>query len=203
MGTMKRKEREALRRRSEILQAAREIFMQKGYSGTTISAIAKAAELATGTIYLYFESKDALYVELLTEGYTLLVDYLERGVNSSDDPKQAAEATIDAFFDFASDHKPYFDILFFVLQLEQATDWERSFPEAQAKRLTGWETKARNTVETILQQAAPVAEDKRQDRLNAIWAMLAGVVFHFGWQENFPAVAAETKSLLMKAIFTP
>jgi hypothetical protein len=58
-------------------------------------------------------------------------------------------------------------------------------------------------VETILQQSAPVAENKRQDRLNAIWAMLAGVVFHFGWQENFPAVADETKSLLMKAIFTP
>jgi AcrR family transcriptional regulator len=201
MSTNNRKQREALKRRSDILQAARDIFMQKGYSGTTISAIAKGAELATGTIYLYFESKDALYVELLTEGYELLVEYLERGVNASSDPKTAAGETIDAFFDFARDHKPYFDILFFVLQLEQATDWNTSFPEAQAKRLTAWETKARSTVESVLQQAAPVAEEKREDRLNATWAMLAGVVFHFGWQESFPAVAAETKSLLMKALF--
>ena len=44
-------------RRSQILQAAHEVFSRKGYHGATIREIAAAAGVAEGTIYLYFASK--------------------------------------------------------------------------------------------------------------------------------------------------
>ena len=48
-------------REQEILDAALTVFAQKGYGDTRIGDIANAVGIAKGTIYLYFESKDALF----------------------------------------------------------------------------------------------------------------------------------------------
>ncbi len=51
-------------RREEILTAARRVFAERGFRGTTIADIAEEANIALGTIYLYFESKDAVFAAL-------------------------------------------------------------------------------------------------------------------------------------------
>jgi AcrR family transcriptional regulator len=51
-------------RREEILNAARRVFAERGFKGTTIADIADAAGIALGTIYLYFSSKDAVFEAL-------------------------------------------------------------------------------------------------------------------------------------------
>lgn len=55
------------RRMTEIKREARKIFRAEGYSGTRVDLIAKAADLSVGGFYLYFESKEALFSELLAE----------------------------------------------------------------------------------------------------------------------------------------
>lgn len=55
-------------RRSAILCAAREVFAGQGYSATAIDDIAAAAGIAKGTVYLYFSSKEQIYLEALLEG---------------------------------------------------------------------------------------------------------------------------------------
>ena len=47
-------------RRREILQAATELFGQRGYDLTTVQAVAARAGVAAGTVYLYFSSKEAI-----------------------------------------------------------------------------------------------------------------------------------------------
>ncbi len=54
-------------RRTQILDAARECFVQHGFDGTPVSAIVKAAGVAQGTFYLYFDSKQAIVTELQRE----------------------------------------------------------------------------------------------------------------------------------------
>lgn len=61
----KRAEREARRRR--IQSAARPIFTERGFAATSIEQIARQAEMSVGAIYLYFQSKEDLYVSLLPE----------------------------------------------------------------------------------------------------------------------------------------
>jgi AcrR family transcriptional regulator len=51
-------------RREEILDAARRVFAERGFKGTTIADIAEAAGIALGTIYLYFPSKDDVFAAL-------------------------------------------------------------------------------------------------------------------------------------------
>ena len=52
-------------RRNEILVAARDVFARKGYHQATIDDIVKAAGVARGTYYLYFEDKRAVFVDLV------------------------------------------------------------------------------------------------------------------------------------------
>jgi AcrR family transcriptional regulator len=49
-------------RRTEILQAARRTFSRLGYQSATVDAIAEEAGIAKGTVYLYFKSKEEIYL---------------------------------------------------------------------------------------------------------------------------------------------
>lgn len=51
-------------RREELLAAARRVFAQQGFRGTTIADIAEEAGIALGTIYLYFPSKEDVFAAL-------------------------------------------------------------------------------------------------------------------------------------------
>jgi AcrR family transcriptional regulator len=63
-GRAQRAEQAKAARREEILGAARRVFAERGFRGTTIADIAEAAKIALGTIYLYFASKDDVFAAL-------------------------------------------------------------------------------------------------------------------------------------------
>ena len=52
-------------RRRAILAAAKREFAQKGYHSATVADVAKAAGLSYGSIYWYFDSKEALFHDLM------------------------------------------------------------------------------------------------------------------------------------------
>ncbi len=56
------------RRKQEIIHAALELFVSKGYAATKITDIAKRANMSTGLMFHYFESKENLYEELIRMG---------------------------------------------------------------------------------------------------------------------------------------
>jgi AcrR family transcriptional regulator len=64
---LSRKEREQLQRRALILQAALELFSEKGYHNVTMQEIAIRAEFAVGTLYKFFKNKEELYKEILMQ----------------------------------------------------------------------------------------------------------------------------------------
>ena len=64
--TLRRREREKAQRERIILRAAERVFARKGFQGATIQEIAAESELAVGTIYNFFSSKEALYSRIIT-----------------------------------------------------------------------------------------------------------------------------------------
>jgi AcrR family transcriptional regulator len=62
MGVKERKEREKERRRQQIIVAAKRVFSDKGFSKARMEDIAYEAELAPATLYIYFRSKEELFV---------------------------------------------------------------------------------------------------------------------------------------------
>ncbi len=199
MGTAQRRQREARQRRESILDAARKVFWRAGYDGATMPQIAAEAELAPGTLYLYFPGKDSLYIELLAEGYDLLRDRLAACSLGDSRPGDRPAAMVDAFFEFARDFPEYFDIMFFVLHREGAGGWDR-FPPEQTSRLEALETACRLIVADVLKQAGFGDADGHGPSINAFWSMLAGVVFYFRKHECFDEVAQQAKKLLLAAV---
>jgi len=65
-------------RRRQILAAAKQVFAEAGYHGASIHAIIERAEIARGTFYLYFESKEAVFGAVLDEAMTELRERIVR-----------------------------------------------------------------------------------------------------------------------------
>lgn len=71
---------------SEIIDAARHLFLQEGYDATSMSRLAKAASIAPNTIYWYFKDKDEVLVAVLNAELTArMQDYLLRSFDSAVD----------------------------------------------------------------------------------------------------------------------
>jgi AcrR family transcriptional regulator len=218
MGTRQRRDREKSERRRKILAAAKDVFWKQGYAAATVPQLAAAAELAPGTLYLYFPSKDALYAELLAEGYELLHERLEKSVRPGAAPRRQAEALIDAFIAFARAHPEYFDIMFFVLQREGSNRAGRLDP-TQVRRLKALEDRCHAVAGQVLRRTsgtpgspgtpgtpgspARAARITARDQavLDAVWSMLAGVIFYFRNDPSFDAVAAQARRLILAAFF--
>lgn len=62
---MKISRRAKAERRAEILETARRLFCSRGFEATTTRDLAEETHIATGTLFNYFESKEALAVEVL------------------------------------------------------------------------------------------------------------------------------------------
>jgi TetR/AcrR family fatty acid metabolism transcriptional regulator len=57
----------------KILQAAIKVFSEKGFYNSRVSEIAKEANVADGTIYLYFKNKDDILISLFEEEFAKIV----------------------------------------------------------------------------------------------------------------------------------
>lgn len=72
MGILERKEREKEQRKSDLINAAEDVFFHKGFFHATMDEIAERAEYSKGTLYTYFKSKEDLYFEIFLRGMEIL-----------------------------------------------------------------------------------------------------------------------------------
>ena len=201
MTISERRQRETQQRRRTILAAARDLFGRQGFAATTIEQVAARAELAQGTIYLYFPSKHALYVELLIEGFDTLREHLLTAAAGPGQPRPRAAAVIDAFYNFARSNPAHFDILFFVLQRESVAAWRGKLPDDLLARLAEKEDACKQIAAAFLQQAHYAPDESLPATIEAAWAMLAGVIFYLRDDDLFPQAAQAARQLLLNAIF--
>lgn len=60
-----RRERDAARNRHDVLEAAEEVFAERGYVSASMEDVAKRADFSVGALYKFFKNKEDLYAELL------------------------------------------------------------------------------------------------------------------------------------------
>ncbi|MGH9089136.1 MAG: TetR/AcrR family transcriptional regulator [Acidimicrobiales bacterium] len=81
-------------RRGDILAAALACFARTGYHGTTMAEVAEAAEVSKGTPYLYFPSKEALFISLHDEWDCGLSDRIATEVAALSDEERRSPRRI-------------------------------------------------------------------------------------------------------------
>ncbi len=98
-------------RREAILTAAQDVFARKGFDGATIADIAHAAGVASGTVYLYYESKIDLFAAL-NERLWEVVPGAMQDAGAPPDVRGGTAARIHAVFDAANRNRDLLRIVF-------------------------------------------------------------------------------------------
>ena len=92
--------------KQKIMEHSLRLFAEKGYHGTSISDIAKAAGISKGLAYNYFESKQHL-VESIFNRILELSSVYEKMVDEIEDPYEQLHQTIAYTFDYMEDNEEF------------------------------------------------------------------------------------------------
>ncbi|MCJ2014421.1 TetR/AcrR family transcriptional regulator [Methylobacterium sp. J-076] len=86
-GSVREREGGESEKRRQILEGARRVFTAAGFDGASMGEIAKAAGVSKGTLYVYFDSKDALFEALTIAKKRQLAEALIALDPESSDPR--------------------------------------------------------------------------------------------------------------------
>jgi AcrR family transcriptional regulator len=94
-----------------MLAASREIVLAEGVDALTIRRVAKAIGYCGGSIYSYFDSREAIAMELVHEGFERLGEFMARSSDVAD-PVERLRAIGRAYLAFASEEPAWFRLIF-------------------------------------------------------------------------------------------
>ena len=110
--SLSRYERRKEKTRQDLLLAAKKVLAEKGYYGSKIVDIAHAADIGVGTFYLYYPTKDALFLELVEDTARLLKNAIDTARATVTDPVEKIRIANLTFFRFADTNRELFKIVF-------------------------------------------------------------------------------------------
>src|SRR4051812_16646216 len=99
------------RRREEILAVATEEFARRGYPGTDLQAVADRLGVGKGTVYRYFETKEALFLAAADRSMRLLKDECERAAAAGSDAFERIALATRAYLRFYDRGPEFIEIM--------------------------------------------------------------------------------------------
>jgi len=111
VGIKERRERDREALREKILNAARELFAEKGYDAVSMRMIADRIEYSPTAIYLHFRDKDALFAELCAADFLALAGVF-RQIGRVDDPIERLRQIGRVYARFAREKPHHYRLMF-------------------------------------------------------------------------------------------
>lgn len=114
MGVYERQQKE-----KKILEAAIQLFGQKGFHATKVDDVAKKAKISKGLVYFYYKSKEDLYMAITKKGTDELKDMIQKAFGK---PKEKTgieimTSLVHGYLHFAQEKKVYHEALLYFLSL--------------------------------------------------------------------------------------
>lgn len=97
--------------RERILQAAEKVVGEMGYKKASIGRIAIEADVAQGTIYLYFETRQHLFDELLPHAGLKFMTHIGDAIRGATSFREVEERATTAFFEYLRENPGYYRVL--------------------------------------------------------------------------------------------
>ena len=89
-----------LNKKEDIIKVAAKLFSQKSFHDVKMDEIAEELSIAKGTIYLYFKSKEKLYLEILEESYEAIEAILENEITIDEPSPVKLKKVLGIIFSF-------------------------------------------------------------------------------------------------------
>jgi len=176
LGLEERRKREKENRKNAILKAARKLFFEKGFKPVTVESIARKAELSKGSIYLYYNSKEEIYTQILLSDidkfHERISDLLQNPSSASDVLLKLANIYVDFFL---NDRELFRILMIFMLHTS-----DMNLPEDLNDHIIKSTNKTIGIIEQVFKYGVergefPETLNLRQNR-NAVWGMLNGII---------------------------
>ncbi len=179
----------------QIIEAAVEIFGERGLAAARLEDIARRAGVSKGTIYLYFPNKEALFTEMIRE---MVISQIERAEHeyAGGDPEQQLRAYYRGLWQNLS--SPIFETIHRLMMFEL-----KNFPQLAEWYVREVIARALNLASSIISRGIALGQFRRTDpdvaaRLghsvfvtNAVWAAN---------HDQFSVVAGDPKDVLDQMI---
>lgn len=136
-------------KRLKILDVAAERFAAQPFHKVLLSDVAEAAGVGKGTLYTYFKNKDDLYLSVLYNGFSQLIDQLQQKVDQNQQgPLENLETVVREIVRFACQNPYLYELM-------------RSVPWCQVTDNALWNgkrTELRALIEAILRRGIALGE---------------------------------------------
>ncbi len=103
-------------RRGLILEAARKVFEAEGLDGASLRAIAAEAGYTPPALYFHFDSKEAIYAQVLQASLAGLSEVVTQAAAPASDPAERLRRASLAFFDFYAENPRDLDLGFYLFR---------------------------------------------------------------------------------------
>lgn len=160
------KTKRGIARREMILRAAEMVFGERGFAASTIADLAREANTALGTYYIYFDSKNAVFRELVLEMGVLTRRVMADAVEGAPNRLEAERLGLRAFLGFVAERPALYRIV------EEARFVD---PEAYRDYFTQFGAAYRDQLE----RAEAAGEIRKGDAEVRAWALM-GVAKNLG-----------------------
>src|SRR5271156_2003255 len=181
-------------KRERILAAALKLFAHEAYQAVTMDRVAEAARVAKGTLYLYFPSKVALYLGVLSDG----LDTAYRTYQASADPKlpvverlRRSIAVMVEFYDQRRDFLQFF-----------ATEEPRP-AEARNRIIEGSRERGFNFFASLIEEGIRVGVFTRVDPRLAtitIQGAIRSLLLYYGPSRPVSEISRELGNLMLRSL---
>ena len=192
MSIKERRVRDREKVRAAILSTAWQMVKEEGWQSLSIRKIAEAIEYSVPVIYDHFENKDAILFEFGKEGFRILAKKIREAKEKKDDPAEQLKLMAGSFWDFASRHKEYYQLMYG--QGMTGCEIEKCMPERTAFR---------NLVSEPISELIRKGENPEADtclKYYTFWSILHGLISMKNMRET--GVSDEINKMVMEDAIT-
>jgi AcrR family transcriptional regulator len=181
-------------KRERILAAALRLFANQTYQAVTMDRVAEAAGVAKGTLYLYFPSKEALYLGILSDG----LETVNKRYQATGDPRRDVadrlRRAIEVSIQFYDERR---DLLRLI-----ATE-EPRLAEARNRLIQGWRERGFVFFTSLIEEGMSSGVFGRTDSRAATLAILGGirsVLLYYGTTRPAQSISEELGDFYLKGL---
>lgn len=99
-----RRQRRSAHTQARLLDAAAAVFLARGYDALTLAEVTERADLGTGTLYLHFRDKRALYEGMVRRALGSMYQRWQRAVTLQDSPAERVLKMVRITIEFLTEH---------------------------------------------------------------------------------------------------
>ncbi|WP_299519295.1 TetR/AcrR family transcriptional regulator [Winogradskyella sp.] len=118
------KNTKTLFRKEQIINASDAVLQDVGVNDFTIDKVVEYLDIAKGTVYKYFESKDDVLAEVATKALNMLLNYFKMSERNSPKGPEQTKAIIMSSYHYSIDYSKYFELIVYLERPEFKTNSE-------------------------------------------------------------------------------